>query len=331
MNTSKKDLEETLRTAARSLLLDHGTSVKDILNVIRSQALRASTNLLPRPAFYESRSTGNLNRLAQHLLWKKKKDKSFPNVYDVNWDRGLIHDIADHFVYEKTKAGNLVISNRFKEYYIAEVLQTDDENSAPLNQGWETHRKRRRDDPIPPFAESKEEDKDLPPVMRKIVSGLRHNNEEHKNNPERGSKRLRITDWENPDRHALFEQIRPFVRNIPSVDMRTPRDQYNCAVFRQAGSWALPRIHDLVPYLKEGGKWPDRVEDLEHPGDVQRAKLQIGLKGASDTGNGPPVGMKEVPALADWELRNDDREGEDVHIDLMLKDFTLDGGVGMET
>ncbi|KAJ3274115.1 hypothetical protein HK104_004160 [Borealophlyctis nickersoniae] len=349
MNTSKKELEETLRTAARSLLLDHGTSVKDILNVIRSEAMRASTGLPPRHVFYKSGYYHfDLSPVAAHLLWTKKKDKSFPNVNENRDSRypryiGLsdlknrddqdlfqvIHDIADHFVYEKTKEGNLVIGNRFKEYYIAEVLQTDDGNSAPLNEREnrpaQAHRKRRRNDPIPPFAQSKKED--LPSVQRKIVSELRHNNEKHKKYPERGSKELKITT-ENPDRHALFEEIRPFFWTV--------REKYNRAVFRQAWKLgcvaeAFPRIHDLVPYLKKGGKWPDRVEDLEHPGDVQRAKLQIGLKGAGFKGDGEPVlAMKEVPALADWELS--EYEGrEEVHIDLTLKDFTLDGRVGMET
>ncbi|KAJ3266013.1 hypothetical protein HK104_006167 [Borealophlyctis nickersoniae] len=317
--------------------------------------LRAGTSLPPRHVFYiPCYGALELSPVAQHLVWRKKKDKSFPNV---NEDRHsssspyidlfhlknrddedlfqVVHDIADHFVYEKTKEGNLVISNRFKEYYIAEVLQTDHENSAPLNQGWQTHRKRRRDDPIPPFAHSKEEDEDLPPIMRKIVSELRHNNEKHKKYPERGSKELTITT-KNPDRHALFEEIHPFVRNIPSVHSGMDRDKYNRAVFRQAWKLgcvaeAFPRIHDLVPYLKEGGKWPDKVEDLEHPGDVQKAKLLIGLKGAINKGDyTPPLGMKEIPALADWELSEYDGK-EAVCIDLTLKDFTLDGGAGMET
>ncbi|KAJ3287680.1 hypothetical protein HK104_008484 [Borealophlyctis nickersoniae] len=342
MNTSKKDLEETLRTAARSLLLDHGTSVKDILNVIRSEALLASTRLPPRHVFYISYAPFNLSPVAAHLLWTKKKDKSFPNV-DQNRDRDsrypsyiglrdlknrddedlfqVIHDIADHFVYEKTKEGDLVISNRFKEYYIAEVLQTDDEIFAPLNGRWQnrqTRRKRRRNDPIPPFAQSKEEDADLPPVLRKIVSELRQNSEKHRKYVERGSKELEVTT-NNPNPHALFEEIRPFVRNIPYVHSCTDRDKYNRAVFRQAWKLgcvaeAFPRIHDLVPYLKKGGKWPDRVEDLEHPADVQRAKLQIGLKGANSNTGGALLGIKEVPALADWELSDYDGNEEFISI-----------------
>ncbi|KAJ3279783.1 hypothetical protein HK104_001164 [Borealophlyctis nickersoniae] len=177
MNTSKKDLEETLRTAARSLLLDHGTSVTDILNVIRSEAVRASTSLPPRHVFYTS-GYDRHSSISPYIDLFDLKNRADEDLFRV------IQDITDHFIYEKTKEGNLVISNRFKEYYIAEVLQTDDENSAPLNQGWQTHRKRRRDDPIPPFANSKEKDKDLPPIE------LRHNNEKHKNYPERGSREL---------------------------------------------------------------------------------------------------------------------------------------------
>ncbi|KAJ3285429.1 hypothetical protein HK104_009505 [Borealophlyctis nickersoniae] len=331
---TRKELEETLRSATRSLL-DQGTPVTDILNVIRSEALRASKGLPPRHIVHNPNVafTGRLNSLAKHLLWKKKKAKGYPNVRKEKpyylagvdgeesdgetvlhrCDKGdeiefddlerrddedlvevmLMRGIGEHFTYEKSGEGDAVISDIFKEYYITEVLLTDDETLALLVDSappLDCPRKRIRYDRDLQFGDS-EEDKDFPRVMLDIIAELRNAKEKDRDN---------FYSVDELDSLALYEKMRPSV----------------CGISMEA----FPRIDELVPYLKEGGKWPDRVEDLEHPSCVERAKVEIGLKGAGC------VKMTEVPALADFEVWEGEYFVEGVKIDLDLEDFTLDGG-----
>ncbi|KAJ3295636.1 hypothetical protein HK104_002441 [Borealophlyctis nickersoniae] len=320
-----KELEVTLRTAVRSVLLNHGTPVTQLLNVVRSEALRASAALPPRHVIYNTRYGGGfaLSPLAEHLLWRKKVDKgtlveekyrSGPYTYPADRDDPdffqVVRDIGAHFTYGRTSQGDPIISNTFKEYYIAEVLQSDDQKLSHLNDpeaaGWVVARKRRRDDPIPSF--NGKDDGDVPSVSRS----------------------------ENPDVIELYNQILPSVRNIASFNFffgmfRANQDEYNRAVFRQAWKLgrdciveAFPQIFNLVPYLKEdGGEWPARVEDLGHPGDVERAILAMGLRGAGEPVYQIDLKIKEIPAFADFEI--DGHEGKErVFVDSELERFTLD-------
>ncbi|KAJ3287310.1 hypothetical protein HK104_008658, partial [Borealophlyctis nickersoniae] len=237
---TRKELEETLRTATRALL-DHGTPVTDILNIIRSEAL------------------------------ERRDDEDLVQV---------IRDIGEHFTYEKSGKGDAVISNIFKEYYVAEVLQTDDETLAYLLNSTpplDPRYKRIRYDRGRKFVDAKE-DKEFPHVMLDIVAELRNAKEKKRKEP--------VNDYrysmDELDSIALYEKMRPSVCDIFYV-RDYPREYYNRFIFRQAWKLgrireAFPRIHELVPYLKEGGKWPDRVEDLEHPNCVERAKVEIGLR-----------------------------------------------------
>ncbi|KAJ3282553.1 hypothetical protein HK104_010834 [Borealophlyctis nickersoniae] len=278
---------------------------KDLEETLRTTKPCASSGLNPRRILYSPNfGAGGLSPLAAHLLWTKKKEKGFANVeerrdYDWPYIRlddllrrddedvvDVVHTIAHHFAYDRTEQGQVVISNIFKDFSFKEYY---------IAEVLLTHHQKL----------VRLSDTDMDPDPNAPSTGRKR----RKNNPI-----PRLSDLEeDPDLHEVKRNILIELRKrngtYPKREREPEQDPH------------------LVPYLQDNGTWPDRVEDLMHPDDVDRAKWQIGLKGAGwDVVGGPPLGVKEVPALADFELYEYDGS-EEVRVDLKLEDFTL--GVGM--